>query len=136
MGTLDATCELCNAAFRWLTGSRRICAQCRAAGEDVAQGRYVNVGCEVWDLAWSDPRTGTWTAGLTREAVVTRYPSVQAAFEACQSLNDNEPTTWEEREKRFAAAAADALANAKEDKETRAALLPAWVEDIDGLDTL
>lgn len=51
--------------------------------------RYQVIGREVWDKAWSDPATGTWTSGLTREQVVTRYPSVQAAYEAAESLNES-----------------------------------------------
>jgi len=98
--------------------------------------RYVAIGREVWDAAWSSPREGTWTAGLKREAVVTLYPSEQAALEAAQSLNDNEPTTMAERAARFKAAAANALADKADSDAVRSTLLPAWVEDIEGLDSL
>jgi hypothetical protein len=78
--------------------------------------RYVAIGREVWDAAWSSPREGTWTAGLKREAVVTLYPSGEAAIDVAQSLNDNEPTTMAERAARFQAAAANALADKAEQR--------------------
>lgn len=125
MGTIDATCSGCGATMRWLTGSLQLCGSCRAMAQP--SRRYVNVQCDVWDTAWSDPVAGTWTSGLKREQCVTRYPSIQAAYEAAESLNANTNPRLE----RFRAACEAAVAENEAAKP-----LDAWVEGIEGLDTL
>lgn len=32
MGVLDAECSVCETPIRWLTGTARLCAECRAKG--------------------------------------------------------------------------------------------------------
>ena len=102
---------------------------------DNVSPRYVAKGCEVYDTAWANPFTDFVTAGVQRGTVIKRYPSPFAARESADYLNatrvsglaDNRP---------FLAAAKEALAETREDKQVRSVLLPAWIEGIDGLDTL
>lgn len=92
--------------------------------------RYAAVGRDVWDLAWGDPATDTWTSGLTREMVCVRYPSEQAAIEAAASLNTNWNVPPMERLSRFTAACEAVIA-----EKQRIENLPQPREDwLDGID--
>ena len=140
-GLRDGVCRVCGKGRNDIRGNG-VCNPCSGYGDtstdeyDNVPPRYIAKGREVWDSAWSNPFTGSVTAGIVRESVVVVYPSVQAAYEAAESLNENEPVSAEAHEARFREAARNALADAREDADVRGKLLPAWVTDIDGLDSL
>lgn len=103
--------------------------------------RYVARGNRVWDLAWSDPDTGYITAGSTARPL--ELDSEEAAIELAWSLNEQANDPVDIRLARFRQAAAEAVnayecevQDAIDSQNVRDTLLPAWVEGIDGLDTL
>jgi hypothetical protein len=102
---------------------------------DNVSPRYVAKGRDVYDTAWANPFLDFVTAGVERSRVIVRYPSEQAALEGAESLNSSRVSGLANN-RPFLAAAAEALAEAREDKAVRSVLLAEWVEGIDGLDTL
>lgn len=105
--------------------------------------RYVAKGRFVFDTAWSNPFTGEVTSGVARETVITQYESHAEALDTARARNEAEPQTREAREEQFRASAQTLISDEQYAREerllslaTRERLLPAWVEGIDGLDTL
>jgi len=54
MGIIDAECNACRAAIRWLIGTSRLCRSCRAAGRTETAPQPVSWGVPKWDSKLAD----------------------------------------------------------------------------------